>query len=171
MLLYISLCRLPLVLFISIAKKIQSSLFTPSEIYTQWWDLLLFSPGWTVSSFSPSSWVRNASVLSLSLWSCAGLTVAIPCFSCSWEPMDVYSTRAEQMGGITSFDLLAMLCLKQEFFLDEEYWEGAGWVKFLINTFKVRKKWKATNWILFWASRFSQRICSLKYYMVYRYYG
>lgn len=80
-------------------------------------------------------------------------------------------TRAEQMGGITSSNLLAMLCLKQEFFLDEEDWKGAGWVSFLINAFKVRKKWKAARWILFWASRFSQRMCSLKYYTVCRYYG
>lgn len=181
MLLYVSLCLLPVILFISITEKIvQSSLFTPSEIHMQWWDLLLFSPGWTVSSFSTSSCVTNALIPSLSLWPCARLAMVSPYLCCRWEPMNLHSTPNvpyqswAQMGRITSFDLLAMFCLKQGFFLDEEYWKGADWVRFfffLIYTFKVRKKWKAAKWIIFLACRFSQGICSLKYSMVSRYYG
>lgn len=109
---------------------------------------------------------------SLSLWPCAGLAIVSPCLSCSWEPMDVHSTpNVPYQSWADGRDLLAMFCLKQEFLLDEEYWKGAGWVNFPINTFNVRKKWKAAKLFLFWALRFSQRICSLKYYMVCRYYG
>lgn len=116
MLLYVSLCLLPVILFISITEKIvQSSLFTPSEIHMQWWDLLLFSPGWTVSSFSTSSCVTNALIPSLSLWPCARLAMVSPYLCCRWEPMNLHSTPNvpyqswAQMGRITSFDLLAVL--------------------------------------------------------------
>lgn len=62
------------------------------QIYTQWWDLLLFSPGWTVSSSSASSCVTNAPVPSLSMWPCAGLAIASPYLSCSWELVTAPST-------------------------------------------------------------------------------
>lgn len=169
--LYANLYLLPLVLFISITEK--KVLYSPHQRFTQNDEISsCFLQAEQSQLFQPFLVVTNALVPSLSSWLCAGLAIVSPCPSCSWEPMNVHSIpdvpyQPWAEGRDHLVDLLAMLCLKQGFFLDEEYWKGAGLVNFPLNTFKVRKKWKGAKWILFWASRFSQGICSLKYFRRY----